>query len=238
MIGNVFDFADRVAREVMVPRQDMVCLFLDDTLAENMAGGGSRHHKRHPLCMEDKDQVVGTLHVRDLLKIKPGQTTFDLRRLMRPIVVIPEAMPVPKALHLMQQRHVQMVLVADEYGGTAGLITMEDLVEEIVGDIQDEHEAQEPPDVLRLPDGRIEFDGMVLLDDVAEQLPIVFDDPEEDTIGGYVFGLLGRKPEIGDAVEISGYSFKVLRTEGFRVVRVLATKLPQEQKQKEEQQDE
>ena len=111
-------------------------------------------------------------------------------------------------------------------------------MEEIVGDIQDEHEAQEPPDVQQLPDGRIEFDGMVLLDDVAEQLPIVFDDPEEDTIGGYVFGLLGRKPEIGDVVEISGYSFKVLRTEGFRVVRVLATKLPQEQKQKEEQQDE
>lgn len=238
MIGNVFDFADRVAREVMVPRQDMVCLFLDDTLVENMAVVRSSHHTRYPLCMEDKDQVVGTLHVRDLLKLKPGQTTFDLRRLMRPIVVIPEAMPVPKALRLMQQRHVQMVLVADEYGGTAGLITMEDLVEEIVGDIQDEHEAQEPPDVLQLPDGSIEFDGMVLLDDVAEQLPIVFDDPEEDTIGGYVFGLLGRKPEIGDVVEISGYSFKVLRTEGFRVVRVLATKLPQEQKQKEEQQDE
>lgn len=238
MIGNVFDFADRVAREVMVPRQDMVCLFLDDTLPENMAVVRSSHHTRYPLCMEDKDQVVGTLHVRDLLKLKPGQTTFDLRRLMRPIVVIPEAMPVPKALRLMQQRHVQMVLVADEYGGTAGLITMEDLVEEIVGDIQDEHEAQEPPDVQQLPDGRIEFDGMVLLDDVAEQLPIVFDDPEEDTIGGYVFGLLGRKPEIGDVVEISGYSFKVLRTEGFRVVRVLATKLPQEQKQKEEQQDE
>ena len=188
--------------------------------------------------MEDKDQVVGTLHVRDLLKLKPGQTTFDLRRLMRPIVVIPEAMPVPKALRLMQQRHVQMVLVADEYGGTAGLITMEDLVEEIVGDIQDEHEAQEPPDVLQLPDGRIEFDGMVLLDDVAEQLGIEFDDPEEDTIGGYVFGLLGRKPEIGDVVEISGYSFKVLRTEGFRVVRVLAVKLAQEPEQKEEQQDE
>ncbi len=238
MIGNVFDFADRVAREVMVPRQDMVCLFLDDTLPENMAVVRSSHHTRYPLCMEDKDQVVGTLHVRDLLKLKPGQTTFDLRRLMRPIVVIPEAMPVPKALRLMQQRHVQMVLVADEYGGTAGLITMEDLVEEIVGDIQDEHEAQEPPDVQQLPNGSIEFDGMVLLDDVAEQLPIVFDDPEEDTIGGYVFGLLGRKPEIGDVVEISGYSFKVLRTEGFRVVRVLATKLPQEQKQKEEQQDE
>ena len=240
MIDNVFDFADRVAREVMVPRQDMKCLFLEDSLAENMAVVRSSHHTRYPLCVEDKDQVIGTIHVRDLLNIKAGQTSFDLRRLMRPIVVVPEAMPIPRTLSLMQQRHVQMVLVADEYGGTAGLITMEDLVEEIVGDIQDEHEAQEPPDVLQLPDGRIEFDGMVLLDDVAEQLPIVFDDPEEDTIGGYVFGLLGRKPEIGDAVEISGYSFKVLRTEGFRVVRVLAAKLPQEQEQeqKEEQQDE
>lgn len=238
MIGNVFDFADRVAREVMVPRQDMVCLFLDDTLAENMSVVRSSHHTRYPLCMEDKDQVVGTLHVRDLLKIKPGQTTFDLRRLMRPIVVIPEAMPVPKALRLMQQRRVQMVLVADEYGGTAGLITMEDLVEEIVGEIQDEHEATEPPDVQQLPDGSVEFDGMVLLDDVAEQLSIAFTDPEEDTIGGYVFGLLGRKPEIGDTVEISGYSFKVLRTDGFRVVRVLAAKLQQAPEQKEEQHDE
>ena len=115
---------------------------------------------------------------------------------------------------------------------------MEDLVEEIVGDIQDEHEAAEPPDVLQLPDGSVEFDGMVLLDDVAEQLSIAFADPEEDTIGGYVFGLLGRKPEIGDIVEISGYSFKVLRAEGFRVVRVLAAKLPQEEEQKVDQQDE
>lgn len=238
MIDNVFDFADRVAREVMVPRQDMKCLFLEDSLAENMAVVRSSHHTRYPLCVEDKDQVIGTIHVRDLINIKAGQTNFDLRRLMRPIVVIPEAMPIPRALRLMQQRHVQMVLVADEYGGTAGLITMEDLVEEIVGEIQDEHEAEEPPDILQISKDCYEFDGMVLLDDIADMLPITFDEPEEDTIGGYVFGLLGRKPEVGDEVHIGNFAFKILRTEGFRVVRVQATRLAEptiEQKEKEDE---
>lgn len=234
MIDNVFDFADRVAREVMVPRQDMKCLFLEDSLAENMAVVRSSHHTRYPLCAEDKDQVLGTIHVRDLLNIKAGQTSFDLRRLMRPLVVIPEAMPIPRALRLMQQRHVQMVLVADEYGGTAGLITMEDLVEEIVGEIQDEHEAEEPPDILQINKDCYEFDGMVLLDDITDMLPISFDEPEEDTIGGYVFGLLGRKPEVGDEVRIGGFAFKILKTEGFRVVRVQATRLADAAEQKDE----
>lgn len=222
MIDNVFDFADRVAREVMVPRQDMKCLFTDDTLAENMAVVRDSHHTRYPLCVEDKDQVIGTIHVRDLINIKEGANDFDLRRLMRPIVVIPEAMPIPRALRLMQQRHVQMVLVADEYGGTAGLITMEDLVEEIVGEIQDEHEAEEPENIVKLPHGKYEFDGMVLLDDITDILSIKFDEPEEDTIGGYVFGILGRKPVPGDTVTLGNYTFKVLKTDGFRVVRLLA----------------
>lgn len=225
MIDNVFDFADRVAREVMVPRQDMVCLFADDSLQENLAVVRDSRHTRYPLCVEDKDNVIGTIHVRDLLNLS-GEVHCDLRKLMRPIVVIPEAMPVAKALRLMQQRHVQMVLVADEYGGTAGLITMEDLVEEIVGEIQDEHEAQEPDDIVRLPGGCYEFDGMVLLDDISEILHLSFDDAEEDTVGGYVFGLLGRQPQVGDAVALGDYIFKVIEAEGFRVLRVQVAQLP------------
>lgn len=224
MIDNVFDFADRVAREVMVPRQDMVCLYVEDTVAENLEKVRHSRHTRYPLCEEDKDHVLGTIHVRDLVGIDPASA--DLRKLMHPIVVIPEAMPISKALPLLQQRHEQMVLVADEYGGTAGLITMEDLVEEIVGEIQDEHEAQEPEDVVALPNGVYEFDGMVLLDDIAEILGVKFDDPEEDTIGGYVFGLLGRRPEVGDSITLGTYSFKVLQTEGFRVLRLQAVPLP------------
>lgn len=234
MIDNVFDFADRVAREVMVPRQDMVCLFTDDTLAENLSTVRGSRHTRYPLCDEDKDHVIGTIHVRDLLAIRGGVQEYDLRRLMRPLVVIPEAMPISKALPLMQQRHVQMVLVADEYGGTAGLITMEDLVEEIVGEIQDEHEAQEPEDVVALENGAYEFDGMVLLDEITEILGIEFEEPEEDTIGGYVFGLLGRKPEVGDPVVLGDYCFKVLQVEGFRVLRLQAVPLKTDLRPKEE----
>ena len=234
MIDNVFDFADRVAREVMVPRQDMVCLFKDDSLAENLATVRGSRHTRYPLCDEDKDHVIGTIHVRDLLAIRGGVQSYDLRRLMRPLVVIPEAMPISKALTLMQQRHVQMVLVADEYGGTAGLITMEDLVEEIVGEIQDEHEAQEPDDVVALENGAYEFDGMVLLDEITEILGIEFEEPEEDTIGGYVFGLLGRKPEVGDPVVLGDYCFKVLQVEGCRVLRLSAVPLKSSPAPKEE----
>lgn len=234
MIDNVFDFADRVAREVMVPRQDMVCLFTDDSLAENLATVRGSRHTRYPLCDEDKDHVIGTIHVRDLLAIRDGVREYDLRRLMRPLVVIPEAMPISKALTMMQQRHVQMVLVADEYGGTAGLITMEDLVEEIVGEIQDEHEAQEPDDVVALENGAYEFDGMVLLDEITEILGIEFDEPEEDTIGGYVFGLLGRKPEVGDPVVVGDYCFKVLQVEGFRVLRLAAVPLKSKLQPKDE----
>ena len=234
MLDNVFDFADRVAREVMVPRQDMVCLFTDDSLAENLATVRGSRHTRYPLCDEDKDHVIGTIHVRDLLAIRGGVQDYDLRRLMRPLVVIPEAMPISKALPLMQQRHVQMVLVADEYGGTAGLITMEDLVEEIVGEIQDEHEAQEPDDVVALENGAYEFDGMVLLDEITEILGIEFEEPEEDTLGGYVFGLLGRKPEVGDPVVLGDYCFKVLEVEGFRVLRLSAVPLKSKLQPKEE----
>jgi len=124
----------------------------------------------------------------------------------------------------MQHKHVQMAVVADEYGGTAGLVTMEDLLEEIVGDIQDEHDS-DIPEVNKLPDGSFIFDGLVLLDEVTEVLNIKFDEPEEDTIGGYVFALLGRQPEVGDKVTADGYQYEVLASTGFRVLRVKVTPL-------------
>lgn len=222
MIDNVFDFADRVTREIMVPRQDMVCLFTDDSLSDNLAAVRSSRHTRYPLCDEDKDHVIGVVHIRDLIDLDPKAKSFDFTTVMRPMTVVPEAMSTVKVLQLMQKEHIQMALVADEYGGTAGLITMEDLVEEIVGEIQDEHEAEEPDDIEKISDTVYEFDGMVLLDEITEILPVEFDDPEEDTIGGYVFGVLGRKPEVGDVVEIPGCKFSVLAAEGFRVMRVKA----------------
>ncbi len=222
LIDNVFDFADRVAREVMVPRQDMICLFTDDSLEENLKVIEQTGHTRYPLCTDDRDHIIGMVHIRELMNIDAKSTTFALTQVMREMEVVPESMSIAKILQLMQQKHVQMAVVADEYGGTAGLVTMEDLLEEIVGDIQDEHD-EDMPEVNKLADGSCVFDGLVLLDEVSDVLNIQFEEPEEDTIGGYVFGLLGRQPEVGDIVVSEGYRFEVLASTGFRVLRVKVT---------------
>lgn len=225
LLDNVFDFADRLAREVMVPRQDMTCLFTDDSFEENMKVVKETGHTRYPLCEEDKDHVIGMVHIRDLMDLDlRGGYDQDLRTVVREILVVPEGMSVAKLLQFMRRKRTHLAVVADEYGGTAGLVAMEDVLEEIVGDIQDEHDEEEP-DVQRSQDGTYEFDGRVLLDDVSELLNIRLEEHEEDTIGGYIFGLLGRRPEIGDQVNIGDYTFDVLQVNGFRVVRVKATPL-------------
>lgn len=229
LIDNVFDFADRLAREVMVPRQDMVCLYADDSYEENLRVVRETHHTRYPLCVEDKDHVIGMIHLRDLMDFDLCNTEEkDLKSIMREILVVPEGMSVAKLLQLMRRRRIHLAVVADEYGGTAGLVALEDVLEEIVGDIQDEHDEAMLPEVQRLTDGSYEFDGRVLLDDVAELLDIRIEEHEEDTIGGYIFGLLGRKPEVGDRVHIGDYLFDILQVNGFRIVRVKATALPKE----------
>lgn len=222
LIDNVFDFADRLAREVMVPRQDMICLFLEDSLQENLSIVRESGHTRYPLCHKDKDHVLGMIHIRDLMDAGIfQQADTDLRTIMREILVVPEGMSVAKLLQLMRKRKTHLAVVADEYGGTAGLVAMEDVIEEIVGDIQDEHD-HEDTEMERLASGAYEFDGRMLLEDVAEVLDLPLEEHEEDTIGGYIFGLLGRRPEVGDQLVIGNYRFSVLKTAGFRVVRVQA----------------
>ena len=130
LLDNVFDFADRVAREVMVPRQDMVCLYVEDSFEKNIAKVMATRHTRYPLVHEDKDHVLGVVHVRSLINIKDSEKeNFDMRSRMSPIMVVPESMDISKVLQTMQQKRVQLVVVADEYGGTAGLVTLEDLME-------------------------------------------------------------------------------------------------------------
>lgn len=226
LIDNVFDFADRLAREVMVPRQDMICLFSDDPFAENMRVVRETGHTRYPLCVEDKDHVIGMVHIRDLVDLDiHGAGEKDLRAIMREILVVPEGMSVARLLQAMRRKRTHLAVVADEYGGTAGLVALEDVLEEIVGEIQDEHDPEAVAEIQRFPDGKFEFDGRVLLEDVAELLNIRLEEHEEDTLGGYIFGLLGRRPEVGDEVSIGDYGFSVLQVNGFRVVRVKAVPL-------------
>lgn len=223
LIDNVFDFADRLAREVMVPRQDMICLFTEDSFEDNMQVVRNTGHTRYPVCSVDKDHVIGMLHIRDLMDLDMySPQEKDLSTVTREILVVPEGMSVAKLLQFMRKKRTHLAVVADEYGGTAGLVALEDVIEEIVGDIQDEHDKEGDAEVRRFPDGCYEFDGRVLLDDVAELLNIRLEEPDEDTIGGYIFGSLGRRPEVGDKVNIGDYTFEVLQANGFRVVRVKA----------------
>lgn len=228
LIDNVLEFNDRVAREVMIPRQDMVCLFTDDTLEENLDTIRRSCHTRYPLCEEDKDHVLGMIHVRDLMDHTQDKD-FDLRSILRNIVVVSENMSGAKVLQMMQDKRIQLAVVVDEYGGTTGLVTLEDLVEEIIGEIQDEHDQPEAAEVVRLPDGNYELDGEVLLEELDELLQVDLEDADEDdTIGGYIFGVLGRKPVAGDEVTVAGWRFTILKMDHLRVDRVRAERLPAE----------
>ena len=223
LIDNVFDFADRMAREVMIPRRDMVCLFVDDPFEDNLRVVMDTAHTRYPLCKDDKDHVLGMIHIRDLMSYNGTRhENPELTSVMREVLMVPEGMSVAKLLQLMRHKRIHLAVVVDEYGGTAGLVALEDVIEEIVGNIQDEHDKPKEPEIQRMPDGSFQFDGGVLLDDVLKLLNIRLDEHEEDTVGGYIFGLLGRQPTKGDQVEIGEYQFKVLKTDGFRILRVLA----------------
>ena len=226
LIGNVFDFADRLAKEIMVPRQDIVCLYTEDTMSQHMQTIRQSRHTRYPLCEDDKDHVLGLVHIKDIMDLYIHKRS-NLNLIKRPILMVPEIMPASKLLQLMRTRRTYLAMVVDEYGSTVGLIGLEDILEELVGTIQNEH-TQEKEEIQPLPDGAYEFAGTVLLEDVEELLHIpVEDDVDTDTIGGYVFNALGHTPKVHDEVTIGMYRFTVLEMQRFRIVRLKAEPLPE-----------
>ncbi len=228
LIDNVFDFVDRMAKEVMIPRQDVDCVFVEDDFETTMKTVRSTSHTRYPLCVEDKDHVIGLVHIKDLMEHRV-QAEDDLRNLRRDILVVPEVMKLSTLLQYMRTRRIYQAIVVDEYGGMVGLVGLEDIIEELVGDIQDEHE-KELPAIVANEDGSFTFDGKLLLDEVEDTLTIEIDDADEDTIGGYIFGLLERTPVVGDMVRISDYEFTVLEMQGYRIARLLAMPVPPEER--------
>lgn len=227
IIDNVFEFSERMAREIMVPRQDVAFLYEDKSLEENLEIMRETKHTRYPVCQYDKDHVVGLVHIRDIMDMLLYDTcSKDIKNVTRNIVVVPEGMQVTSVLKVLQEKHMQMAVVADEYGGTAGIITIEDLLEEIVGDIKDEYDKEEE-EIVTNPDGSYEFDGLVLVDTVESVIDVELTEHDEDTIGGYIFGLIGRKPVIGEKINVANCEFEILKAEGFRVQRVKVYKLPE-----------
>ena len=223
----VLEFNDRVAREVMIPRQDMVCLFTDDTLEENLDTIRRSCHTRYPLCEEDKDHVLGMIHVRDLMDHTQDKD-FDLRSILRNIVVVSENMSGAKVLQMMQDKRIQLAVVVDEYGGTSGIVTMEDLLESIVGNMQDEYD-QEEEEYQKLSDTIFVLDGSMSVDDVEELLGMNIG-PEEDydTLSGMITDLLDCIPAKDEhpSVQVGNVKFTVLATDERRISKLRAEILP------------
>lgn len=225
LIDNVFEFSETMAREVMASRKDMVCLYLDFTVEDVLKVVEEYNHARYPICDGDKDNVVGLVHIRELFK-DIQKNTFDLRKYRDNVVIVPESMSISILFQQMRNKRAHMAIVADEYGGTAGLLTIEDIIEEIVGDIYDEHETVEK-EIVKLNDNAFEINGLMHVEDVADALDFEIGEHEEDTIGGYIFGQLGRKPRNGDVITINNYEFKVIQTAGTRIVKIIAQLQPE-----------
>jgi len=229
LLSKVFTFSDRVAREIMVPRQDIVCLYTDDTFEEVLDLIRQHGHTRYPLCEGDKDHVIGLIHIRDILKLG-GSRPLNIADIKRDILIVPEGMLIAEVMQKMRQSRTHMAIVADEFGGTAGLVTMEDILEELVGEIYDEFDLT-PPEIVRSESGEYVVSGRVLLEELEEFLDIDFDEDDEvDTIGGLIFSLLGRKPQDGDYVDIGKYRFEISEVEGMRILKVRVYERPSQQK--------
>jgi putative hemolysin len=229
MINAVIELGERRVHEVMVPRVAIAAVGADATLEEAIDLVVEVGHSRIPVYHDTIDEVVGILYAKDLLPyLKPDAGPRPaLRKLLRPPVLVPESMTVDDLLHEFQRRKVHIAVVLDEYGGTAGLVTIEDLLEEIVGEIQDEYDVEEPM-VVRLSDHEARVDGRADVDEILELFDLdleLEDEDEYDTVGGLVYHRIGGVPAPGDSIDVDGLRLKVESTDGRRVGKVLITRM-------------
>jgi CBS domain containing-hemolysin-like protein len=223
MIYSIFQLGDTLAREIMVPRIDMFALDVLTPLPDAVDALLKTGHSRVPVFDETIDQTLGLLYSKDLLRIwREGDRSMSLGDLLRPAHFVPEAKKVDELLAEMQSRRIHMAIVVDEYGGVAGLVTLEDIVEEIVGEILDEYDQAEEAPYQKLPDGSYVFQGRVNLDDFNEIMECDLPSDEADTLGGYIYSRLGRAPAIGEAVYKDNLVLTVEQVSARRIRKVSA----------------
>ena len=221
LIHSIFEFGDTVVREVMLPRPDMVAVEADATVDEGIAIAIDAGKSRLPAFDDTTDNIVGLVFLKDLVaRSTAGEGSEPVRQSLRPAHFVPESKRVAELLREMQTEKFHMAIVVDEYGGTAGLVTMEDLLEEIVGEISDEYDVEEPT-VERLADGTLRVPGRTPIDEVNELLAVELPQEEWDTVGGLVFSTLGHVPDEGECCCVAGLEFCAERVQGRRIVSVL-----------------
>ncbi|MCK6408186.1 transporter associated domain-containing protein [Thauera sp.] len=227
IIEGALQMSDMQVRDVMVPRAQMDCVHLDDPIDTIASFAIDTAHSRFPAIGDGKDDVAGILLAKDLLRYFAGRE-FDLRDMLRPAVFVPESKRLNVLLREFRVSRNHMAIVVDEYGGVAGLVTIEDVLEQIVGDIEDEYDFDEVGDSIRLDhNGRYRVKATTEIEDFNEAFATHFSDDEYDTVGGLVIRHFGRLPKRGEAVELEGLRIQVLRADSRRVHTLVVERLPQ-----------
>ncbi|OXS58112.1 hypothetical protein B1A99_15235 [Cohnella sp. CIP 111063] len=223
LMDNIFEFSETNAREIMIPRTEMSCLYGNLSFQENRAIALREMHTRYPVCEKDKDNIIGFVHIKDLLKV-PDNAVIDIRDLLRPMTTVPESMPISALLKLMQKKKTQIAILIDEYGGTSGLVTLEDIMEEIVGEIQDEFD-EERPDVEQRDDNTYSINGMMLIEEVNSFFGLDLPTDDYDTIGGWIYSQIENPPKKNQfVVAEEGFRFTIEETDHLRISRITVNK--------------
>lgn len=224
LVDNIFDFSDKTVKDIMVPRTDITNIFIEDSFDDIIAYTFQEQLTRYPVCKENKDNVIGFIHIKDLYKQKIEGNNQDIRHIIREIKLVPESMLISDLLKIFKKDKVQVALVIDEYGGTAGLVTIEDILEEIVGEIQDEFDEEEDA-IIKCEDNSYIVDGKVLIEDITEFLYIDIEDEHIDTIGGWAYTQLDSYPKVNDKFTYKNYEFTILKCNRKRINKLLIKNL-------------
>jgi len=226
MIYSIFQFGETLSREIMVPRIDITALDVNSTGLDAIRLFTQSGHSRVPVFDETIDNVIGLLYAKDLLQAdSSSHEIVDIRPFLRKAYFIPESKNVDELLREMQSEGIHMAVVVDEYGGTAGVVTLEDIVEEIVGEIRDEYDQGEEHQVQKLSDDEYVFSGRVALDDVFDHLRVDLSSDMADTLGGYIYGQIGRVPLGGEQIKIDGWVLTVALVSGRRIRKIVAKRV-------------
>jgi CBS domain containing-hemolysin-like protein len=223
MLHNVFKFSDLTAKQVMIPRTDMVCIPIDMPMEELYSLAAENQYTRYPVYEEDIDHITGLVHVKDLYSLAIKDETCPIEKIQRKILLVPETMTMDNLVLEFKKRKGQMAIVVDEFGGTSGLITLEDVLEEIFGEVQDEFDEEEESDIKEIAPNTYIANSIMRLDEFAEFFNIdekEIDDEDIDTIGGLVLKILGRLAEVNDTVKLRNLTFIVKELDGARIKKL------------------
>ena len=229
MLHNMFKFSDLMAKQVMNPRTDMVCIPNDMSYEELTAFALENQYTRYPVYEENIDKILGFIHVKDLYSVALNKEEFSLEKLLRPILLVPETMTLDNLIIEFKKSHGQMAVVVDEFGGTSGLITLEDVLEEIIGEVQDEFDEEEEANIKEIAENTYMANAMVRIDELVEFFDLnesLFEEDDVETIGGLVVKALGHIADVGNTVTFNGLTFTVVEIDGARITKLQVYKEP------------